>query len=151
MGGKLGKCRKIPPAERCSCSRSFRLADEVLFLEREVAIWRELLDGFEALDPPQSIAEVHRLLGDAIVRLAAAAEGLAASAATVSSIEEEEQAPEFAEYRAADADAGRVCLDVQARLDDLASSGEAFADQPWLSGLVPVAQAALGCGEIESS
>jgi hypothetical protein len=126
------------------------LADEVAFLEQEVAIRHEFLDGFEALDPPESIAEVHQLLGDAFARLTAAAEGLAASAGAVNSLEEAEQTPEFAEYLAANADGARVCLEVQAKLDDLAASGEAFADVPWVSGLGLAVQAAVGCGEIET-
>ena len=126
------------------------LADAVAFLEQEIAIRHVFLDGFEALDPPESIAEVHQLLGDAFARLTAAAEGLAATAGTVSSIEEAEQTPEFAEYRAANADGARVCLEVQAKLDDFAASGEAFADVPWVSGLGLAAQAAVGCGEIET-
>jgi hypothetical protein len=126
------------------------LADAVAFLEQEVAIRYVFLDGFEALDPPESIAEVHQLLGDAFARVTAAAEGLAASAGTVSSIEEAEQTPEFAEYRAANDDGDRVCLDVQAKLDGLAASGEALADVPWVSGLGLVVQAAVGCGEVET-
>lgn len=125
------------------------MADEISFLEREVAIRRVFIDGFEALDPPEPIVEVHQLLGDVFVRLTAAAEGLAVAAGTVGSIEEAERTPEFAEYRAANADGALICLDVQARLDDLAASGKAFADQPWLSGLGLVVEAALGCGEIE--
>ena len=125
------------------------LADEVAFLEQEIAVRHVFLDGFEALDPPESIAEVHQLLGDAFVRLTVAAEGLAASAGTVSSIEEAEQTPEFAEYRAANADGARVCLDVQAKLDDVAAGGEAFADTPWIPDELGLAvRAALGCGEI---
>ena len=127
------------------------LADAVAFLEQEVAIRHVFLDGFEALDPPESIAEVHQLLGDAFARLTAAAEGLAATGGTVSSIEESEQTPEFAESRPANADGAVVCLDLQAKLDDLAASGEAFADVPWLSGLGLAVQAALGCGEVETS
>jgi len=95
------------------------LMDEVAFLEEEIAIRRVFLDGFEALDPPEPIAEVHRLLGDAFVRLTLAAEDLAASAGSVSSFEEAEQTPEFAEYLAANADGAAVCLDVQAKLDSL--------------------------------
>jgi len=124
------------------------LADEVAFLEDEVAIRHVFLDGFEELEPPESIADVHRLLGDAFVRLTLAAEGLAASADTVSSIEEAEQTPEFAEYLAANADGALVCVDVQAKLDDLAASGEELADVPWISGLGLVAKVALGCGEV---
>ncbi len=126
------------------------LADEVAFLEQEIGIRHEFLDGFEALDPPESIAEVHQLLGDAFARLTAAAEGLAASADTVKSIEEAEQTPEFAEYLAANADGAGVCLEVQAKLDNLAASSEAFADVPWLSGLGLAVQAAVGCGEVET-
>ncbi len=126
------------------------LADAVAFLEQEVAIRHVFLDGFEALDPPESIAEVHQLLGDAFARLTAAAEGLAASAATVKSIEEAEQTPEFAEYRAANADGARVCLDLQAKLDDLVASGKAVADVLWVSGLGLAVQAAVGCGEVET-
>jgi hypothetical protein len=126
------------------------LADELAFLEQEIAIRRVFLDGFEALDPPGPISEVHRLLGDAFVRLIVAAEGLAASAGTVDSYEKAEQTPEFSEYLAANADGARVCLDVQAKLDSLVASSDEFADVPWISGLGLVVQAALGCGEIET-
>jgi hypothetical protein len=126
------------------------LADEVAFLEQEIAIRRVFLDGFEALDPPEPIAEVHRLLGDAFVRLTVAAEDSAAAAGSVSSFEEAEQTPEFAEYLAANADGAAVCLDVQAKLDSLVASDDEFTDVPWISGLGLVVQAALGCGEIET-
>jgi len=56
------------------------LAESFAFVEREVAIRQEFLAGFEALDPPNSIAEVHRVLADAMARLLAAAEGLVAPA-----------------------------------------------------------------------
>jgi hypothetical protein len=126
------------------------LANEVAFLEQEIALRRAFLDGFEVLDPPESIAEVHRLLGDAFVRLTVAAEGLAASAGTVSSFEEAEQTEEFAEYLAANADGARICLDVQAKLDDLVASGNEFTDVPWISSLGLIVEAAVGCGEIET-
>ena len=127
------------------------LAESFAFVEREVEIRQKFLAGFEALDAPESITEVHRALGDAMARLLAAAEGLVAGAGTVSTLEEAEQTPEFAEYRAANADGARVCLDVQAKLDDLAASGEAFTDAPWIPDQLGLAvQAALGCGEIET-
>ena len=126
------------------------LADEIAFLEQEVVIRRAFLDGFEALDPPELIAEVHRLLDDAFVRLTVAAEGLAAAAGNVSSLKEAEQTPEFAEYLAANDDGATVCLDVQAKLDSLVASDDEFTDVPWISGLGLVVQAALGCGEIET-
>ena len=126
------------------------LGDEVAFLEQEVAIRRVFLEGFEALDPPGSITEVHRLLGDAFTRLTVAAEGLAASAGAANSIEEAEQTPEFAEYLAANDDGARVCLNVQTKLDDLAATRQATADVPWLPTLGIAVQVALGCGEIET-
>jgi hypothetical protein len=127
------------------------MAESLAFIEREVAIRQEFLAGFEALDAPESIAEVHQALGDAMARLLAAAEALVAGAGTVSSLEEAEQTPEFAEYRAANADGARICLDVQAKLDDLAAGGEAFADTPWIPDELGLAvRAALGCGEIET-
>ncbi|RLE12568.1 MAG: hypothetical protein DRJ28_08850 [Actinobacteria bacterium] len=125
------------------------LAESFAFVEREVAIRQEFLAGFEALDPPNSIAEVHRVLADAMARLLAAAEGLVAGAGTVASLEEAEQTPEFAEYRAANADGSSVCLEVQAKLDDLVAGGEAFADAPWIPNELSLAvRAALGCGEV---
>jgi hypothetical protein len=127
------------------------MAESLAFLEREVAIRQEFLSGFEALDPPESLAGVHQALGDAMARLLAAAEALVADVGTVSSLEEAEQTPEFAEYRAANADGARICLDVQAKLDDLAAGGEAFADTPWIADELGLAvRAALGCGEIET-
>lgn len=128
------------------------MAESVAFVEREIAIRREFLEGFEALDPPESLADVHRVLGDALVRLLAAAEGLVAVADSVSSVDEAEQTPEFAEYEAANADGRTVCLDVQALLDDLVASGEAFRDTPWIPEDVGLAvQGVLGCGEIETA
>jgi hypothetical protein len=126
------------------------LADEVAFLEQEVAIRHVFLAGIEALDPPGSAEEVHQLLVDGFARLTSAAEGLAAYAATANSIEEVEQTPEFAEYRAANADGARMCLEVQGRLDDLASTGDAFATEPWISGLSFAVRAVIGCGEVET-
>lgn len=126
------------------------LADEVAFLEQEVAIRHVFLEGIEALDPPGSAEEVHQLLVDGFARLTTAAEELASYAATADSIEEVEQTPEFAEYRAANADGARMCLEVQGKLDDLATTGDAFATEPWISGLSFAVRAVIGCGEVET-
>ena len=127
------------------------MAESVAFVEQEVAIRREFLAGFDELDPPESLAEVHRALGDAMGRLLAAAEGLIDAADSVDSLEEAEQTSEFAEYRAANADGARICLEVQTHLDNLASGGGTFADAPWIPDLRLAVHAALGCGEIETS
>jgi hypothetical protein len=124
------------------------LADSVAFIEREVAIRGEFREGFEALDPPDSLTDVHRVLGDAFVRLMDAAEGLVAVAGSVGSVEEAEQTPEFAEYLAANADGRLACLDVQELLDGLVASGEAMADAAWIPKVGLAVRAVLGCGEI---
>ncbi len=97
------------------------MAESVAFIDREIVIRRVFLDGFEALDPPEAVTEVHRAVGDAFARLLAAAEELVAVTNTVGSLEEAEQTPEFAEYRAANVDGARACLEVQAKLREISS------------------------------
>ncbi|MGI9528766.1 MAG: hypothetical protein ACR2NG_03575 [Acidimicrobiia bacterium] len=127
------------------------MVDWAAFIERELAIRRVFGDGFDALDPPESIAEVHRLLDSAVDRGLVATEALAAVAGTARSPEEAQQTPEFAEYQAANADgSSRVCREAVAKLDELASSSEEFADQPWVSNLGVTVQVAFGCIEAES-
>ena len=127
------------------------LDESVAFIEREIAIRSEFLEGFEALDPPDSLADVHRVLGDVLVRLLAAAEGLVAVADSVNSVEEAEQTSEFAEYQAANADGTLACLDVQELLDDLVASGEALADADWIPKVGLAVRAVLGCGDIDTN
>jgi hypothetical protein len=124
------------------------LAEAVAFIEREVEIRSEFREGFEALDPPDSLAEVHRVLGDALLRLLDAAEGLVGVADSVSSVEEAEQTPEFTEYLAANADGRLACLEVQELLDGLVASGEALADAAWIPDVGLAVRAVLSCGEI---
>jgi len=124
--------------------------DSVAFLEQEIAIRRVFHDGFEALDPPEAITEVHQAVGDAFARLLAATERVVAVADTVDNLQELEQTPEFAEYQAANADGAVVCLDVQAKFDDLAANSEAFRDDPWLSSVALTVQVALRCTDLET-
>jgi hypothetical protein len=127
------------------------MADWTAFVEREIAILRVFGDGFDALDPPDAVADVHRLMDDAVDRGLVATEALIAVAAGASSPEEAQQTPEFAEYQAANADgSSRVCRDAVAKLDELAASSEAFADQPWVSNLGVTVRAAFGCIEVET-
>jgi hypothetical protein len=122
------------------------LADFVARIEREIAVEYAVREEFEALDPPDSIADVHRIMVDGFVRLLAVAEGLVAVADTVSSLKEAEQTPEFAEYQAVHADPDGICLDLQAKINDLAASGEGFGG-PWITDLRLTVRAFLGCGE----
>ncbi len=93
---------------------------------------------------------MHRVIDDVVDRELAAAEGLVAVADTVGSLEEAEQTPEFAEYQAAHADEPRICLEVQAKLDNLAATSAALRDVPWMSVLRLTVRAALPCDEIAS-
>jgi hypothetical protein len=125
------------------------LEDWAAFVEREIAIRRVFGDGFDALDPPDAVAEVHRLINDAVDRGLTATEALITVADTASSPEEAQRTPEFAEYQAANADgSSRVCQDAVAKLDELAASTEAFADQPWISNLAVTVRAAFRCIEV---
>ena len=124
------------------------MEDWAAFVEREIAIRRVFGEGFDALDPPDAVTDVHRLMGDGLDRGLVATEALEVIANTASSPEEAQRTPEFAEYRAANADgASRVCQEAVAKLDELAASGEAFADQPWVSNLAVTVRAAFGCIE----
>lgn len=125
------------------------MADWAAFIDREVAIRLKFVEGFEAMDPPDSITDVHQILGDALDRGLVSAQSLATVAETASSPAEAEQTPEFAEYLAANEDgSSRVCLEAQAKLDELAASGEVFSDVPWFPGeLTETVRVAFGCLE----
>lgn len=128
------------------------MADEVALLEEEIAIRRELLEGFDVLDPPGSLVDIHGIIRGQLARHLAAAEGLAPVAETVSSLDQLLETSEFAEYRAANVDGAGLCVDVQERLDRLADTGQAFAETPWIPGdLALVVRAALGCLEVPAS
>jgi hypothetical protein len=128
------------------------MVDWAAFVDREVAIRRTFVDEFAALEPPDSITDVHRILSDALDRGLASAQSLEIVAATASSPQEAEQTPEFAEYVAANIDGStRVCAEAQAKLDDLAASGEVFSNVPWFPGeLTRTVRAAFGCSETEN-
>jgi hypothetical protein len=122
-------------------------ADFIAFVEIEIAANYEAREEFDALDPPDSIADVHQVIDETLARGTTAAEGLVAVADTVSSLEEVEQTPEFAEYQAANANSDRSCLEVQSKLDDLADS-ERGVDNPWIPELRLTVRVALGCDQV---
>ena len=123
------------------------LADEVSFLDQEIAIWREVAAPLDALDPPDSLTEIHELLSDLFERQLVAAEDLAPVAESLSSRDQLVLTPEFAEYEAVNINGSQACVDVQARLDDLAATRQATADVPWLPTLGIAAQATMGCSD----
>ncbi len=122
--------------------------DWATFVDREIELHNEINAKFETLDPPNSVDEVHQILADALERGLASTEALAAVAATAGSVAEAEATAAYAEYVAAHAEgSSSVCRQAQDRLDDLASSGEQFADAPWVSSLTLTVRATLGCLE----
>jgi hypothetical protein len=122
------------------------LADEVAFLVQEIPIRRAVVDPFDALDPPESLADIHGLLGGLLAWQLAAAEDLAPVAETVSSLDELERTPEFVDYETANESGSRVCLEVQTKLDELAT--EPSIDNSWIPDLRLTVQATLGCSAV---
>ncbi len=120
-------------------------SDVNAWMERVRPLRIEVLEGFEGLDPPEEVADLHRLISDWMAKIILAEEALAARASAVVGWEEFSQSSEAAAYRAALAEGKTVCTDFQAKLDATAARG-VFADTPWIpSDLKEVVDAALGC------
>ncbi len=122
------------------------LEEFVAFVDQQLTIEYGVRERFEALDPPDSIGEVHQVMVDTLDRILAVAEGVIQVADTVDSLEEMEQTPEFAEYHAVNAEADSMCLDVQARINDLAT--RPVIDNPWIADLRLTVQAFLDCDDV---
>jgi len=120
-------------------------SDVTAMMERVQPIRIEVLEGFEGLDPPEQVADLHRLISDWMAKIILAEEALAARASAAASWEEFSQSSEMTAYRAALAEGKTVCADFQAKLDATAARG-VFTDTPWIPGdLKEVVDAALGC------
>ena len=114
-------------------------------MERVQPLRIEVLEGFEGLDPPEQVADLHRLISDWMAKIILAEEALAARASTVAGWEEFSQSSEMTAYRATLVEGKTVCTDFQAKLDATAAR-DVFADTPWIPGeLKEVVDAALGC------
>lgn len=125
-------------------------ADEVTFLSRELEIRRGMAVPIDALDPPKLLADVHELIVEVSERQLGAAEGLLTVAQGVNSFDELQGTAEFAVYEAANEFGSRVCVEVQAMLDDLADKEDPFADTAWVADQLSLAvRGALGCGAVE--
>jgi hypothetical protein len=120
-------------------------SDVNAMMERVQPLRMEVLEAFEGLDPPEEVADLHRLLSDWMAKIMLAEEALATRALTVASWEEFSQSSEMAAYRAVLVEGKQGCTDFQAKLDATAARG-VFADTPWIPGdLKEVVDAALGC------
>jgi hypothetical protein len=120
-------------------------SDVNAMMERVQPLRIEVLEGFEGLDPPAQVADLHRLISDWMAKIISVEEALAARANAVAGWEEFSQSNEMTAYRAALAEGKTVCADFQAKLDATAAR-DVFADMPWIPGeLKEVVNATLGC------
>jgi hypothetical protein len=111
----------------------------------DVNAMMERVRPLRGLDPPEEVADLHRLFSDWMAKIIVAEEALAARASTVASCEEFSQSSEMAAYRAVLVEGKQGCTDFQAKLDATEARG-VFADTPWIPGeLKEVVDAALGC------
>ena len=114
-------------------------------MEQMAALRVESLEATEALEPPQSIADLHQLFMGWEKRLVPIELSFASRAEVVSGWEEFFESPEVEAYRSALVDGKQVCTEYQETLDATADRG-AFAETPWIPGaLREVVDARLGC------
>jgi len=112
-------------------------------LEQVAEIQAEALEAAAAIEPPEQIADLHRLY----FRELPIAE-LAVRAGTAADWYELSESPEMAAYRAALAADNQVCAEFQTVLDATAARG-VFADTPWIPGeLKETVNYALGCDSL---
>jgi hypothetical protein len=109
------------------------VADLVARIERELTVEYEVRERFEALDPPESIVEVDRIMIDTLERIIQVGEALVGASATVDSLDQLEQTAAFADYVSVGAESDSMCPDVQAQFDLL--SNRAVIDDPWIADL----------------
>ena len=121
------------------------MEDFVTFVEQQLAIEYDVRDTFDTLDPPDSIDDVNQIMVDTLGLIIAAGEGLVDASDTVNGLEELESTPAFAEYQTVNAEADSMCLDVQTKINALATT-EAI-DNPWIADLRMTVQAFLDCEE----
>jgi len=120
-------------------------SDVNAMMERVRPLRIEVLEGFEGLDPPEEVADLHRLISNWMAKIILAEEALGTKASAAAGWEEFSQSSEMTAYRAALTEGKTVCTDFQAKLDATAERG-VFADTPWIPGeLKEVVDAALGC------
>ncbi|MGI9528443.1 MAG: hypothetical protein ACR2NG_01935 [Acidimicrobiia bacterium] len=115
-------------------------------LERVREIEAGVEESIASIDPPDSIAEVHKLFFDFDGGFIPAQEALAAKAGTASDWYELSGSPEMSAYRTALALDKQQCADFEARLNAISDQRENLADTPWIpSDLKEAFEAFFGC------
>ena len=122
------------------------------YLDAKTAVRHELLDGFEALAPPEEAAEMHAAALEMVGKLTSAEEDLARRVGDVETTEELNRLWDTPEGRAAtavDDEAVEFCQAAQAQFDATAER-EVFDDVPWIpSELQEVVLVFFGCVQEE--
>ena len=115
-------------------------------LEHVRDIEAEVDQATAAIDPPEPVADLHKLFFDFDGDFISAQEALAARAGTALDWSELSETSEMAAYRTALATDKQDCAESQAKVNTIGEQREAFAETPWIPGeLKEVFRVALGC------
>lgn len=115
-------------------------------LEQVRRIEAEVEESIAAIDPPEPVAELHRLFFDFGDGFISAQEALAARAGITADWYELSESPEMIEYRSALAADKERCASFEDRLNAIADQREGLAETPWLPNeLKETFEAFLGC------
>ena len=119
---------------------------EVAATMEQMALLRiESVEATEELEPPEQVADLHRLLLDWENELIPIEEAFAARAGSGIGWLELVESAEVDAYRTALVEGKQVCIEFQDTLDATTDRGQ-FADTPWIPAeLSEVVEARLGC------
>ena len=124
------------------------LEDLRTLFDHDVATRLKIEEAIQNLDPPGEIADLHGSLVEWLVVLTDAEEELLDRIATVGSLDEFLDSPEYRAFEEALIGGADVCDELQSELDATAERG-VFADTPWMPGdLKDVVDAVIGCETI---
>lgn len=122
------------------------------FWETKVLARRELVEGLQAIEPPEEAAEMHASAIGIVDRLAITDNAMAELVASMQTDQELSgllASPEFLATEAVDEEAIALCLAAQTEFDSTADR-EVFGEMPWIpSELREVVNVAFGCTKEE--
>lgn len=143
---------KIDTLDAEITSQESTLEDAQDFWEAKLVARRELIAGFESIEPPQDAAEMHASAIAIVARLTDTDEAVAELVGTMETEEELGlllESQEFLATEAVDVEAIAMCQAAQAEFDSTADR-EVFGDAPWIpSELREVVLVGFGCTKEE--
>lgn len=126
--------------------RDFAPQDLEAALERVREIEAEVEESMAAVDPPDQIAEIHRLFFDFDDGFISAQEALAIRAGAAVDWDELSESPEMIAYRTALAQDKQKCVNFRAQLNAISEQRGDLAETPWIpADLKEVFAVFLGC------